>query len=579
MTEQEGLGFGDNLMAALDVMAFTHDIDLSTPTPVSGTMPGTIFPQPAVGVAPGTTPQQATTAVTVPGHLPTQIPPASTATTVKPALPVTQPQKTTAVPSERMANMLSHLGTDTTASTTLYPKLPVMEVVDDPLRQLVLLSDLPNMSEQLAALAVAATKYEDLGEVSPREQHRYCCMSLSEETRLELRNAEMVLQPSDSDGFGEGPLLGRGSRIRRARSARQSRGNTRDPDNDRLLFCHYKQSSSNTSSDSGMVNPAFVPSTTDPTLTVTAGSIKVVQNVLFTVTPLGVMCVMQAVGDFGLNHGKEQYMSLILTLVSYEQAKLAQAETRVKKHNKTRQKEENVQKEEENVQKPPSSVRSRPRPKTARANRVAPSTNVPARRGGSALPIPSVRRESNGHGPAPTSPPDPLDAWSTRDIANMNKLLDEEDSIPKQCPVFYQFSGRVAALNFIPRKSLLHNNSLLMQSSPSPVKPDLKVLMRTNCISATQLTSKFYARHDMIRSEDVEPRLLEMIQEADTHGPKDKYNEPVLESQVYGWYSRPLIAQDRNDRRLHFNRRYEDITKYGSLLRQTDKLIGKQTLT
>nr|CAD7588099.1 unnamed protein product [Timema genevievae] len=42
------------------------------------------------------------------------------------------------------------------------------------------------------------------------------------------------------------------------------------------------------------------------------------------------------------------------------------------------------------------------------------------------------------------------------------------------------------------------------------------------------------------------------------------------------WGRRLLIVQDRNDRRLHFHCRYEDISKYGSLLQQTDKLIGNK---
>lgn len=70
-------------------------------------------------------------------------------------------------------------------------------------------------------------------------------------------------------------------------------------------------------------------------------------------------------------------------------------------------------------------VRQRPRPKTAN-NRVAPMEVSMPRRGQSASTgIPQAQQP-------PTSPPDPLDPWSTKDIANMNTLLawdDNEDSM------------------------------------------------------------------------------------------------------------------------------------------------------
>ena len=65
--------------------------------------------------------------------------------------------------------------------------------------------------------------------------------------------------------------------------------------------------------------------------------------------------------------------------------------------------------------------------------RVAPSSVGVTRRGGSAAPAPAVMKDSNGNMERPESPPDPLDAWSTRNIANMNDLLEwekgEEESL------------------------------------------------------------------------------------------------------------------------------------------------------
>jgi hypothetical protein len=61
--------------------------------------------------------------------------------------------------------------------------------------------------------------------------------------------------------FTDGPLLGHGSRIRRARSARLrgvNSGNTNTSQDQKLLFHHFDDASSCTSSDSGLVNLAFM---------------------------------------------------------------------------------------------------------------------------------------------------------------------------------------------------------------------------------------------------------------------------------------------------------------------------------
>ena len=59
----------------------------------------------------------------------------------------------------------------------------------------------------------------------------------------------------------DGPLLGRGSRIRRARSSRlhtANSGRTSTSLDQQYLFQHLDDASSYTSSDSGHVNPGFV---------------------------------------------------------------------------------------------------------------------------------------------------------------------------------------------------------------------------------------------------------------------------------------------------------------------------------
>jgi hypothetical protein len=64
--------------------------------------------------------------------------------------------------------------------------------------------------------------------------------------------------------------------------------------------------------------------------------------------------------------------------------------------------------------------------------RVAPSSTDSIRRTGSAALVPSIHQDVNGNVNPPASPPDPLDAWSTRNIANMNALLElgkDEESL------------------------------------------------------------------------------------------------------------------------------------------------------
>jgi hypothetical protein len=64
--------------------------------------------------------------------------------------------------------------------------------------------------------------------------------------------------------------------------------------------------------------------------------------------------------------------------------------------------------------------------------RVAPSSINYVRRSGSAATALSVQQDVSGNLEPPASPPDPLDAWSTRSIANMNVLLEwgkDEESL------------------------------------------------------------------------------------------------------------------------------------------------------
>ncbi|PSN51083.1 hypothetical protein C0J52_01503, partial [Blattella germanica] len=353
-------GFGDALTAALDVMAFTNDLDLSVPQPTAPSAPS----------APQLTPP------------PPYVPPPAFA-------PSSNAQLAPTHPTVVITDMLSQLGNEVPATAAkpvpaLYPKLETDLIDKDHFRQLVLASDLPHVTNaDLANLAKAAANMEETEVVSPREQHQYCCLSLSHDTRQAA-----MLDPSDSDGLGDGPLLGHGSRIRRARSARirnASSGKASANQDKQLLFHHYDDSS-NSSSDGGVVNPAYVRHQTRP-VTVSAA--------------------------FRADSG---------TSAKYQRSSVPS--TAPADIHKDRMKEVKEEKQ--------SAVRPRPRPKTAKANRVAPSSHVPARRGGSAISAPTMTREKSIE-ERPESPPDPLDAWSTRNITNMNALLewekDEEESL------------------------------------------------------------------------------------------------------------------------------------------------------
>lgn len=78
----------------------------------------------------------------------------------------------------------------------------------------------PLRLRQLAEMAVREAETNE--PVPPKEQHRYCCPA--KVAALEATNGDLIKEetnPSDSDDLGtNGPLLGRGSRIRRAKSAR-----------------------------------------------------------------------------------------------------------------------------------------------------------------------------------------------------------------------------------------------------------------------------------------------------------------------------------------------------------------------
>ncbi|XP_002737174.1 cilia- and flagella-associated protein 144-like [Saccoglossus kowalevskii] len=74
------------------------------------------------------------------------------------------------------------------------------------------------------------------------------------------------------------------------------------------------------------------------------------------------------------------------------------------------------------------------------------------------------------------------------------------------------------------------------------------------------LTGKPNSTHDSADGEE-DDNFLKIIHRAHQE-PVKKYTFPQTEAQEIGWMSKPLIPQDREDRRLHFPRQNSEITKY-----------------
>jgi hypothetical protein len=108
-----------------------------------------------------------------------------------------------------ITDMLSHMGPELPASeipssvSSLYPKLEPDHSDKDHFRQLVLASKLPHVTEsELMRLATAATDMAGVEEVSLRQQHQYCYLSLSQEALDERQRQITALDSSDCDSHG-----------------------------------------------------------------------------------------------------------------------------------------------------------------------------------------------------------------------------------------------------------------------------------------------------------------------------------------------------------------------------------------
>lgn len=87
------------------------------------------------------------------------------------------------------------------------------------------------------------------------------------------------------------------------------------------------------------------------------------------------------------------------------------------------------------------------------------------------------------------------------------------------------------------------------------------------------ITPKFYSVHDTLTNEeDAEvDKLNEEITKIRLVGPREKYEDPILESQRYGWYQHKFIEIDPKVDKLHFPKRTSDMVKIQSILHNASK--------
>ncbi|XP_075985414.1 cilia- and flagella-associated protein 144 [Anticarsia gemmatalis] len=80
------------------------------------------------------------------------------------------------------------------------------------------------------------------------------------------------------------------------------------------------------------------------------------------------------------------------------------------------------------------------------------------------------------------------------------------------------------------------------------------------------VTTKFYAAHDQLKAESAEQEkkvddYAENVAQTRAKGPASKYPTPATENMVYGWYTKPLVPMNRNDRRFYMPKKESSHTK------------------
>ncbi|CAH1154093.1 unnamed protein product [Phaedon cochleariae] len=350
-------GFGDALTVALDVMAFTHELDIN-------------------GAAQGL-------------NLAQNVKPASKDTKQKDTPPINQINFETGISSEAitgsaMLGALSQLtesqGLMQPSQTTSIPQdiftisstvTPIK--IDDPLKELVLCSsDETADPEKLKFLAQSAANLAKLEEAEKSQGQVTKSVKVlagiftGTETFVKkvegnLRKKYSALDPSDSEGFGEQPLLGKISRSRRAKSAHIRNSSARSKMSDKRKLFLESDSSLTDVNGAGIDNDNFQ----------SAVDVIGVQEEDSSIT------ISETITIKGFGNGEDTQ-------------------------------EPNSKPETKSVKQ-----KRKKRPRTARCNnRVAPITD--------GRQCWSAKDQLDSEG---SESPDPLEPWSTKNIVNMNKIL------------------------------------------------------------------------------------------------------------------------------------------------------------
>nr|XP_022918564.1 transient receptor potential cation channel subfamily V member 6 [Onthophagus taurus] len=294
-------------------------------------------------------------------------------------------------------NPFTPLINDATNEKEIETNQNVVNVEIDPLRELVLCSKSKCEREKLEDLATKAANITNVEEITlknPVSVKNVAGIFAGTEAFVKkveatIKQKYSTLEPSDSEGFGEVPLLGRISRTRRAKSASTRNSSSKSKSSDKRLLFHNSESSSSETITNAAVKDEEEKS--EDKLDYAEERIKQVKESLKqcecveSLRPYNI--------DVALGADK-----LIVALV------------------------EDVGNE---VKRPGKRHKRKKRPKTAgHGNRVAPTVDV--------MPRSCESANNKVYSDEPDSPPDPLEPWSTRGIANMNKILaweNEHDSM------------------------------------------------------------------------------------------------------------------------------------------------------
>ncbi|XP_012270936.1 uncharacterized protein LOC105694646 [Orussus abietinus] len=97
--------------------------------------------------------------------------------------------------------------------------------------------------------------------------------------------------------------------------------------------------------------------------------------------------------------------------------------------------------------------------------------------------------------------------------------------------------------------------------------------------SSKSVATKFYAKHDIIPTEEIPLEYIKIIARSATLTPKDIYNfRPPTVNMDYGWFTDPLVPRT-TDPRLYFPRAGCDFIKNELKLRHLNKGVPVEKFT